>query len=51
MLLDGTTNLKNDIESSKKELHLQKSDEHVFDDEWDWVIENYTVGANPSRYY
>jgi len=46
MLLDGTTNLKNDIVSSKKELHLQKSDEHVFDDEWDWVIENYTVGAN-----
>ncbi len=46
MLLDGNSNLKDDIQSSKKELHLQKSDEHVFDDEWDWVIENYTVGAN-----
>ena len=46
MLLDGSSNLKDDIESSKKDLHLQKSNEHIFDDEWDWVIENYTVGAN-----
>lgn len=46
MLLDGTSNLKDDLESPKKEVHLQKSDEHVFNDEWDWVIENYFVGGN-----
>lgn len=46
MLLDGTSNLKDDLESPKREVHLQKSDEHVFNDDWDWVIENYFVGAN-----
>ncbi|MBC7850202.1 MAG: hypothetical protein H7Y31_10725 [Chitinophagaceae bacterium] len=46
MLLDGTSNLKDDIESPKKEIHLQKSDEHIFNDDWDWVIENYLVGGN-----
>lgn len=46
MLLDGSSKLKDDIDSDKKSLHLQKTGEHVFDDEWDWVIENYTVGAN-----
>lgn len=25
---------------------LQKSSEHTFNDEWDFVIDNYTVGAN-----
>lgn len=46
MLLDGSSSLKEDIESPKKELHLQKTNEHLFNDEWDWVIENYFVGAN-----
>ncbi len=46
MLLDGNSNLKEDIGSDKKAVHLQKTDEHVFNDEWDWIIENYTVGAN-----
>lgn len=46
MLLDGTSNLKDDIDSDKKVIHLQKTDEHIFNDEWDWVIENYTVGAS-----
>jgi hypothetical protein len=46
MLLDGTSNLKDDIDSDKKIIHLQKTDEHIFNDEWDWVIENYTVGAS-----
>ena len=46
MLLDGSSNLKDDIDSDKKKIHLQKMDEHVFNDDWDWVIENYTVGAN-----
>lgn len=46
MLLDGSSSLKEDIESPKKELHLQKTNEPLFNDEWDWVIENYFVGAN-----
>ncbi|MFM9911288.1 MAG: hypothetical protein ACKVOW_18260 [Chitinophagaceae bacterium] len=46
MLLDGNSTLKDDIESAKNLIHLQKSDEHIFNDDWDWVIENYTVGAN-----
>jgi hypothetical protein len=46
ILLDGASNLKDDINSEKKELHLEKTDEHVFNDEWDWVIENYFVGTN-----
>lgn len=46
MLLDGNSTLKDNTESEKKAIHLQKSDEHIFNDDWDWVIENYTVGAN-----
>lgn len=46
MLLDGTSSVKDDLSSSKKELHLQKSAEVIFPDDWDWVIENYFVGAN-----
>lgn len=46
MLLDGSSNLKDDMNSSKKELHLQKVSDTQFPDEWDYVLENYTVGAN-----
>lgn len=46
MLLDGTSTIKDDLTSSKKELHLQKSDVINFPDDWDWVIENYFTGAN-----
>jgi hypothetical protein len=50
MLLDGNSNIKDDINSAKKPLHLVKTDEPIFPDEWDWVIENYFVGANDPRY-
>ena len=50
MLLDGNSNIKDDINSAKKPLHLVKTDEPSFTDEWDWVIENYFVGANDPRY-
>jgi len=46
MLLDGTSTIKDDLSSSKRELHLQKSNQVDFPDDWDWVIENYFVGAN-----
>lgn len=49
MLLDGNSNIKDDIESAKKPLHLQKTNEILFPDEWDWVIENYFAGANDPR--
>ena len=50
MLLDGTSAIKDDINSARKPLHLQKSEQVLFPDEWDWVIDNYFVGANDPRY-
>lgn len=46
MMLDGTSNKKEDKDASKKNLHLEKITTPQFNDDWDWVIENYTVGAN-----
>jgi hypothetical protein len=46
MMLDGKAAKKeNDIEI-KGDVHLDKSNNHMFDDEWDFVIDNYTTGAN-----
>lgn len=45
MKLDGTSNEKNE-EIKDGEVHLQKTDgDPVFTDEWDWVIDNFTVGT------
>jgi len=46
MKLDG--NIYRDLEQQKPDgdIHLQKTETSVFKDEWDFVIENYTVGAN-----
>lgn len=46
MLLDGSSNEKNE-EIRDGTVHLQKTgrDPH-FRDEWDWVIENFTAGTN-----
>ena len=46
MLLDGSSSLRDDKEIQKGTLHLQKTEIPYFSDEWDFVIENYTVGAN-----
>ena len=46
MLLDGSASLRDDKEADKGNVQLQKTDISVFGDEWDFVIENYTVGAN-----
>ncbi len=46
MMLDGKVVDKEDPEKQRGEVHLNKADGPVFTDEWDYVIENYTVGAN-----
>jgi len=46
MKLDGETAAKDDEEKSKGEVHLDKINTPLFGDEWDFVIQNYTTGAN-----
>lgn len=45
MMLDGKAVTKEE-QKIKGELHLNKIETPSFRDEWDYVIENYTVGAN-----
>ena len=45
MYLNGKAALK-ETEEEKGPVDLQKMEEHTFNDEWDFVIENYTLGAN-----
>lgn len=45
MMLDGKAGRKNDTEL-KGEVHLDKIPDPSFTDEWDFVINNYLVGAN-----
>ncbi|MBY0537722.1 MAG: hypothetical protein K2P88_17830 [Chitinophagaceae bacterium] len=49
MMLDGTANNKESKDSDKQYLHLEKTKETVFIDDWDFVIENYFVGANDPK--
>jgi hypothetical protein len=46
MMLDGKAKEKQNQTISKGDLHLDKTDYTDFPDEWDFVIENYTTGAN-----
>jgi hypothetical protein len=46
MLLDGSSSLRDNKEIDKGAVHLEKTSLPIFTDEWDFVIENYTVGAN-----
>jgi hypothetical protein len=46
MMLDGKAAKKENDAEIKGDIHLDKSDSHMFDDEWDFVIDNYTTGAN-----
>lgn len=46
MLLDGKTGPKENELLVKGEVHLDKTNKNEFEDEWDYVIENYLVGAN-----
>lgn len=45
MYLTGDAALK-DREEPKGSVALQKFSSHTFNDEWDFIIENYTFGAN-----
>ena len=44
MMLDGKARKKED--DKEYNLHLDKVEGTNFKDEWDWLIENFTVGAN-----
>jgi len=50
MFLDGNAALKNKKESIQGPVHLEKTNETSFPDEWDFIIENYTAGANDPYY-
>ena len=45
-MLDGKTASKEDPKKSTGEVHLDKTTSPVFSDEWDFVIDNFLVGAN-----
>lgn len=46
MMLDGKAALKEDNAVPKGDLHLDKKETSTFPDEWNFVIDNYLVGAN-----
>ncbi len=46
MMLDGKAALKEDDIKPRGEVHLNKTVISTFADEWDYVIDNYTRGAN-----
>ena len=45
MMLDGKTGEKADP-NPEAVVHLDKTTKTTFRDEWDWVIDNYTLGTN-----
>jgi hypothetical protein len=49
MMLDGKTSKKETSLDPTGEVHLDKMGKPGFEDEWDFVIDNYTVGANDPR--
>lgn len=46
MMLDGEAGKDNDKDSPKQNLHLEKTDQPLFADEWDFVLQHYFTGAN-----
>ena len=46
MMLDGKMYSDEDQKKPDGDVHLSKVDKSSFKDEWDDVIENYTIGAN-----
>ena len=50
MLLEGDAALKTKRESIQGPVVLEKTNETLFPDEWDFIIENYTAGANDPYY-
>ena len=50
MTLEGDASLKTKRESIQGPVLLVKTNETLFPDEWDFIIENYTAGANDPYY-
>ena len=46
MLLDGSATQRDNKDASKGSVHLQKAGAPNFPDEWDYVIEQFSLGAN-----
>jgi hypothetical protein len=46
MKLDGNSSLRDNKDAIRIPLNLQKGGSPVFEDEWDFVLDNYTSGAN-----
>ena len=46
MMLDGKAAEKENEDKIKGDVDLDKTPNHEFEDEWDFVIDNYTVGTN-----
>lgn len=46
MFLNGRASLKEKKEDLRGTVDLQKTFSHIFNDEWDFVIDNYTAGTN-----
>jgi hypothetical protein len=46
MMLAGTVSDKEAVSKTLGDVHLDKGGRPVFEDEWDFIIENYTVGGN-----
>jgi len=46
MMLDGKAVRKTEPEQSGGDLHFDKTDRSQFEDEWDYIIDNYTAGTN-----
>jgi hypothetical protein len=50
MFLDGNASLKHGSDKPEGPVHLEKTNQPLFPDEWDFIIENYTAGANDPYY-
>jgi len=46
MKLDGKTSLRDNKDATKTPLNLQKEGSPLFEDEWDYVLNNYVTGAS-----
>lgn len=49
MMLDGRSGERDREEAPRNDLHLDKIQLSLFEDEWDFVIDNFTLGANDPR--
>lgn len=50
MFLDGSASFKHTDDKPRGDVHLEKTGESLFPDEWNFIIDNYTAGANDPYY-